>query len=77
MSRPVLRGLILDGRARRPYIERMTIGFFFWLLMVLWLVFGILVPNWNTWGWPFGGGVLLWIILALLGWKTFGPMLHG
>lgn len=46
------------------------------MLMVLWLVFGILVPHWGAWP-VVGGNILLWIIIALLGWKTFGPMIHG
>lgn len=57
----------------------MSIGFLFWLLMILWLVFGF----WH-WGpttpanyWPFGGHILLWILLALLGWHEFGFILHG
>lgn len=55
----------------------MTIGFLFWLLMVLWLIFGIAVPHWGAWSWAIPGSLLLWIILALLGWKTFGPLLKG
>lgn len=54
----------------------MTIGLLFWILMLLWLVWGIIQawPNWQ----PFvGGNLLLWVIIALLGWKVFGPMLHG
>jgi hypothetical protein len=58
----------------------MSAGFLFWLLMILWLVFGI----WIAWpaaaqpnGWrPVGGTFLLWILLFLLGWKEFGWPIH-
>ena len=53
----------------------MTIGFLFWLLMVLWLIFGF---YWNrndirsgNYG-MLGGNLLLFILLFLLGWKMFG-----
>lgn len=55
----------------------MTIGFLFWLLMVLWFIFGF------WWHWPadmanrsalgpIGGHVLTFILFFLLGWKVFG-----
>jgi hypothetical protein len=56
----------------------MNIGLAFWVLMLIWLVFGI--------GWYFGAlgaygawgnGVLLFFLLGLLGWHAFGPPLHG
>jgi hypothetical protein len=57
----------------------MTLGFLFWLLMILWLVFGF-------WQWrptapanyaPFGGHLLLWVLLFLLGWRAFGFVIQG
>lgn len=55
----------------------MTISFIFWLLMLLWLVFGI----WSFRGaanWPFmGGSAFMFILLFLLGWKVFGWPIHG
>ncbi len=54
-----------------------TIGFLFWLLMILWLIFGGWVywspPNWR----PFGGHLLLWVLLFLLGLKAFGFPISG
>jgi len=46
--------------------------------MLIWLVFGI---AWHL-GWvgafgPWGGAVLVFVLFALLGWKVFGPPLHG
>lgn len=60
----------------------MTIGFLYWLLMILWFIFGMwwtwpatpAAPN--SWG-PFGGGLLLFVLLFLLGWKVFGFPIHG
>jgi hypothetical protein len=60
----------------------MSIGFLFWLLMIIWFVFGL------YWQWPpagaqgpafgpIGGSVLLFILLFLLGWKEFGFPIHG
>jgi hypothetical protein len=53
----------------------MSIGLMFWFLMVLWLVWGV----YTTWPnmVPAGGNLLLWVIIALLGWHAFGPILHG
>lgn len=59
----------------------MTIGLAFWILMLLWLVFGL------AWNWPGGSAVgpygplgntiLLFILLLLLGWHAFGAPLHA
>lgn len=56
----------------------MSIGLAFWILMLIWLVFG-LAWHWGALGpyGPIGGTLLLFILLLLLGWKTFGPPLHG
>jgi hypothetical protein len=49
-------------------------GILFWVLMILWLLFGL----WTYWpapgaGWsPAGGHLLLWVLLGLLGWQVFG-----
>jgi len=46
----------------------------FWVLMLMWLVFGI-ATNWPAPGtkpWPLAGNILLWVLLALLGWHVFG-----
>jgi len=57
----------------------MTIGLVFWILMLLWLVLGI-YWNWPAGApnWPIAGGnLLLFILLLLLGWHSFGPPIHG
>jgi len=57
----------------------MSIGLVFWILMLLWLVLGL------WWHWPatsasypvVGFNLLLFILLLLLGWHSFGPPIHG
>jgi hypothetical protein len=57
----------------------MSLGLAFYILMLIWLVFGI---AWNygavpgAYG-PWGHSLLLFILLLLLGWQVFGPPLHG
>jgi len=53
----------------------MTLGLAFWILMLLWLVFGM----WQSWPnhYVVGGNLLLFILLLLLGWKVFGAPIHG
>jgi hypothetical protein len=55
----------------------MTLGLLFWIIMVVWLLF------WGAW-WVspdprfyHGSYFVLWTLLALLGYKVFGPLLHG
>jgi hypothetical protein len=54
----------------------MSFGLVFWILMLLWLVFGF----WN-WYSPMGHGfainsLFLFILFLLLGWKVFGAPVH-
>lgn len=59
----------------------MSIALFFAFLMLGWLFFGFqgLFPPANQ---PFnarfywGSAFLIWVLLALLGWQVFGPLLH-
>jgi hypothetical protein len=58
----------------------MPLGFLFWLLMVLWLLFGVF---WSHWPMsqenyrPFGGSLLLFVLLFIIGWKLFGFVIQG
>jgi len=59
----------------------MSFSLIYWILMLLWFVFG-LWSNWpapNSGGplRPLGGTLLLFVLLLLLGWKTFGPPVHA
>lgn len=58
----------------------MSLSLAYWILMLLWFVFGLWInaPAAGTpWYRPIGGTLLLFILLTLLGWKVFGPPLHG
>jgi O-antigen ligase len=56
----------------------MSIALLFWLIMVIWLVFGF----WSNWplnaanGRPFGNTLLGFVLFAILGWAVFGSAIH-
>lgn len=51
----------------------MSLRLLFWVIMLLWLIFGIIMPNWGHWAWgAWGGGLLEFILFAILGWRVFG-----
>ena len=55
----------------------MSIGLAFWILMLIWLVFGFWA-GWPNQNWGIIAGTLLgFVLFALLGWHAFGPPLHG
>lgn len=58
----------------------MPIGMIFWMLMIIWAIFGIV---WSTnpsvlgsWGW-LPNGLLLFVLFFILGWHAFGFVVHG
>lgn len=53
----------------------MPIGFLFWTLMVLWLIFGL----WRSAGdrYLIGGAILQFVLFFLLGWRVFGFVIQG
>ncbi len=56
----------------------MSFALVYWILMLLWIVFG-LWGNWPAQGGnfrPIGGTLLLFILLVILGWHDFGPPVH-
>lgn len=56
----------------------MSIGFIFWLLMILWFVFAMVgrwAPTSAPWG-PYVNDVFLFILFFLLGWHEFGFVIH-
>ena len=57
----------------------MPIGLLFWMLMILWLIFGgIWWRNGAAWVYGWGGNMLLlFVLLFLLGWNDFGFILQG
>jgi hypothetical protein len=57
----------------------MSIGFVFWLIMLIWIVFWAFgnftpagQPYWNRGGWLVG-----FLLFFLLGWAVFGFMIQG
>jgi hypothetical protein len=57
----------------------MNIATLFWVIMVIWLLFGL----WSSWPAagtnpvrPVGGLIILWVVIALLGWQVFGSAIH-
>jgi len=55
----------------------MGIGLLFWVLMIIWLVFGFVKDNFSPGIGLWGGTLLEFILFALLGWAVFGPAIHG
>jgi len=56
----------------------MTLGLVFWILMLLWLIFGLFnwySPNRVPFGY-WGHGVFLFILFLILGWHDFGAPIH-
>ncbi len=57
----------------------MSFGLLFWILMLIWLVFGWFYNSspgtFGTYGWA-GNSLLLFILLGLLGWGVFGAPVH-
>lgn len=49
----------------------MTLGLAFWVIMLIWLIFGV----WSAWPnvHAAGGTGLLFVLLFILGWAQFGP----
>jgi hypothetical protein len=73
--------VVAPERLPRYQHNRMTLALCFWVLMLLWFVWGC-TDYMKTAG-PIGQAlktvapnVLLFILLLLLGWQTFGPPLH-
>lgn len=56
----------------------MSLSLAYWILMLLWLVFG-LWSNWPAAGGirPLGNTLLLFLLLVIVGWKIFGAPVHG
>lgn len=56
----------------------MTVGFLFWLLMILWLLFGgwfAFRPNGDRY--TFGWSLLVFLLFLLLGIRVFGWPIKG
>lgn len=58
--------------------DAMSIGTIFWVLMIIWFIFGWIYenPQWGPYG-RHGYHLLVFILLFLLGWHDFGFVIHG
>jgi hypothetical protein len=55
----------------------MTLGFIYWLILLLWLIFGAwrgFAPNGDRFF--FGGSLIVFILFALIGWQVWGSPLQ-
>ena len=69
-----------DQLAERVRIrDTMQISLLFWILMLLWAIFGV-APTFprgeNVTYWGFAGSLLLFVLIGLLGWQVFGAAVH-
>jgi hypothetical protein len=57
----------------------MSFGLLFWILMLIWLVFGWFYNSspdrFGAYGWA-GNSLLLFVLLGILGWGVFGAPVH-
>jgi hypothetical protein len=53
-----------------------NIGLLFWIIMIVGLLFGLYTNRAAPVPW-LSNNLVLWVLLALLGWKVFGPALHS
>jgi hypothetical protein len=52
-------------------------GPLFWMLFILSVIFG-LYWGYSYWGWgAFGGSVIVFVLIGLVGWRVFGPPIQG
>lgn len=54
----------------------MTIALCFWIVMLVWIVFGVVLPNRSDWRGA-GPSLLLFLLFLLLGWQAFGAPIRG
>jgi len=57
----------------------MPISVLFWVIMIIWFFSGIYFHRSDFAGGNYGyvgGSLMLFVLLALVGWKIFGPLLR-
>jgi hypothetical protein len=54
----------------------MSLNLVFWVIMLLWLVFGFMTAPRPINGVWIGGNLLIFVLLAILGWQVFGSAIH-
>lgn len=57
----------------------MPLGIAFWVIMIVWFVFGMVVHFGvvaaGAWG-ATVSSLLLFVLFGILGWQVFGPVMH-
>jgi len=53
----------------------MSIGLLFWVIMIVGLLFGLFMHRTTPMAWV-SDSLVVWVLLALLGWAVFGPAIH-
>lgn len=53
----------------------MSIGLLFWIIMIVGFVFGLYTNRATMGGWAMNN-IVVWVLLALLGWAVFGAAIH-
>jgi hypothetical protein len=57
----------------------MPLNILFWVIYLLALLvswWGYYTPG-QPWFRPFGGALAIWVLVGILGWRVFGPAVHG
>ena len=54
----------------------MSLGLLYWILFVIWVIFGVIPEPTGFRYWKQGGNLILLILLFLLGWHNFGFILR-
>ena len=57
----------------------MPLGIAFWVIMIVWFVFGLVIHAGvvaaGIWG-ATVSNILLFVLFGILGWQVFGPAVH-
>jgi hypothetical protein len=59
----------------------MALGLAFYIIMLVWLILalvhGVSVGISGPIYWYMGMNIIVWVLFLLVGWRVFGPPLHG
>ena len=53
----------------------MSSGLLFWIIMIIGILFSGYTNRAALGNWVMGN-IVIWVLLALLGWSVFGPAIH-
>jgi hypothetical protein len=54
----------------------MSFGLIFWIIMLLWLLYGFWGFYQPSPNWQWGNALMLFVLFLLLGWRVFGAPVH-